>query len=137
MQSEILYVEDNPGEVFLLTDAVRKLDAQFQVRSLADGEQALRFLRTLDTHPCVIVLDLGLPKIDGSEVFRNLKSNPQLAAIPVVIFAEPRVRARLTAGGPSPDLFLSKPMDLEGYKVIAQQIVALCVPQVKTSRAGG
>ncbi len=137
MPPQILYVEDNPGEVFLLMDAVQKVDAHLTVLALADGEQALQFLGSAPTHPCVIVLDLGLPKVDGAEVFRSLKANAALASIPVVIFAENRARQILTAAGPGPDLFLSKPMSLEGYNTIARQIVAFCAPPTRTLRAAG
>jgi len=137
MQVDILYVEDNPGEVFLLTNALRKRDEGWKVISCPDGEEALAYLSSAVHLPRVIVLDLGLPRIGGAEVFRTLTANPALAAIPVVIFAEKKARETLTATGAPPDLFLSKPMDLDGYTEIAHQIATLCLSTAARTQAAG
>ena len=125
---EILYVEDNPADVFLISNAIRKIDAELILTSVGDGEAALEFLHKTRARPCVILLDLGLPRVDGTEVFRALKSDPKLRDVPTVIFAERDGRRRVENTGHVPDLFLSKPMDLDGYVAIAKQIVELCQP---------
>ncbi|SRR6266566_4663435 len=126
MLPDILYVEDNPAEVFLLAEAVRKVDPTLKLKSVSDGESALAFLSAATDQPCVIVLDLGLPKIDGAEVFKAVKSNPAFNAVPTIVFASPAARRKIETTGYAPDLFLTKPMDLDGYADIAAQIVALC-----------
>jgi len=126
MQPEIFYVEDNAGEVFLLQDAVRKLSKNFRLVTAADGELALAILRAAKVPPCVIVLDLNLPKIDGTEVLKAVKSSPSLRDVPTVLFAETAVRKEIQMTAYCPDLFLRKPMDLDGYKDVAEQILALC-----------
>ena len=125
---EILYVEDNPADVFLISTAIRKIDSDLILTSVGDGEAALEFLHRASEHPCVILLDLGLPRVDGTEVFKALKSDPKLRHVPTVIFAERDGRRRVEKTGHVPDLFLSKPMDLDGYVTIAKQIVQLCQP---------
>ena len=126
MPAKILYVEDNPGEVFLLKEAVRTLNKNVQLVTAGDGEVALKLLLSASVRPCVIVLDLGLPGIDGTEVLKVVKSHPELKAVPTVVFAEKAVRKQIQITGHTPDLFLSKPMDLDGYTVVAKQIIALC-----------
>lgn len=123
---EILYVEDNPADVYLISNAIRKIDAELVITSVGDGEAALEFLHKTAERPCVILLDLGLPRIHGADVFKAIKSIPAFADVPVIVFAERDGRRRIEATGHSPDLFLSKPMDLDGYIAIAEQIVQLC-----------
>ncbi len=126
MPAEILYVEDNPGEVFLLREAVRRLNRDVRLVTAGDGEVALALLLTESLRPSVIVLDLDIPKIDGAEVFKAVKSHPELSSVPTVVFAEKAARRQIQLTGFAPDLFLTKPMDLDGYTAVAKQIVSLC-----------
>jgi CheY-like chemotaxis protein len=130
MLAEIFYVEDNPAEVFLLQEAVRKLSENFRVVPAGDGETALAMLRSASVLPCVIVLDVHVPKIDGAEVLKAVKSHPGLRTVPTVVFAEGAARRKIQSTENAPDLFLSKPMDLEGYANVAERIIALCVSPV-------
>lgn len=134
MQLEILYVEDNPAEAYLLWEAVRKINPNLGLTVVGDGEAALRFLAVSAGKPCVIVLDLGLPRIDGVEVFQAVKSSSEFRHVPVVIFAEGPGRTRVAETGEIPDLFLKKPMDLAGYGEVARQIIDLC--EQKTGQPG-
>jgi chemotaxis family two-component system response regulator Rcp1 len=128
MPAEILYVEDNPGEVFLLREAVRRLNRDVRLVTAGDGEVALALLLTDSLRPSVIVLDLDIPKIDGTEVFKVVKSHPELNSVPTVVFAEKAARGKIQLTGFAPDLFLTKPMDLDGYTAVAKQIISLCAP---------
>jgi CheY-like chemotaxis protein len=65
MPVEILYVEDSPGEVLLLREAVRTLNENVQLVTAGDGEVALALLLSASVQPCVIVLDLNLPGSAG------------------------------------------------------------------------
>jgi CheY-like chemotaxis protein len=123
---EILYVEDNPADVFLLSTAIKKINSALVMRSVGDGEKALDFLRRANGCPCVIVLDLGLPRVDGVEVLKAVKANPDFRDCPTVVFAERDGRARIERSGYTPELILRKPMDLDGYSAIAKQIIDLC-----------
>jgi chemotaxis family two-component system response regulator Rcp1 len=126
MSAEILYVEDNPAEFVLLREAVRKLNENVRLVSAGDGEVALALLMSEAVRPSVIVLDLDIPKIDGTEVLKAVKSHHELKAVPTVVFAEKSARRQIEMNGIAPDLFLTKPMDLDGYTVVAEKIIALC-----------
>jgi chemotaxis family two-component system response regulator Rcp1 len=128
MPAEILYVEDNPGEVFLLREAVRKVNESVRMVTAGDGEAALALLLSARARPSVIVLDLDLPKMSGAEVLKAVRSHPELRAVPTVVFAGKTARRQIEMAGYSPDLFLTKPMDLDGYTVVAEKIIALCAP---------
>ncbi len=90
---EILLVEDNPQHVELTLRALRKHNLANNVLVAKDGAEALEFLfatgacheRQVENSPKVILLDLKLPKVDGLEVLRRIKSNERTKAIPVVV----------------------------------------------------
>jgi chemotaxis family two-component system response regulator Rcp1 len=128
MPAEIFYVEDNPGEVFLLREAIRKLDENVRLVTAGDGEAALALLLAAGMRPSVIVLDLDLPRVDGAQVLKAVKTHPELRYIPTVVFAEQTARRHIQMTGHIPDLFLTKPMDLDGYMAVAEKIIALCAP---------
>lgn len=95
---EILLVEDNPQDAELTLRALKKNNLANKVHLAEDGEEALDFIfcrnqystRDISIPPKVIFLDLKLPKINGLEVLREIKSNSQTKTIPVVIVTSSR-----------------------------------------------
>lgn len=90
VRADVLLVEDNPGDVFLLRQALAQLNRQVTLHVTEDGEAGLAFLRKEDPYRCAprpdfVVLDLNLPKKDGHEVLSEIKTDPRFRAIPVVI----------------------------------------------------
>src|SRR5580698_3440963 len=120
MPAEILYIEDNPAEVFLLREAVRKLNQDVRLITAGDGEVALALLFESSLRPSVIVMDLDVPRIDGTQVFKAVKAHPELRTVPTVVFAEKAARGKIHLTGFAPDLSLTKPMDLDGYAAVAE-----------------
>lgn len=84
---EILLVEDNPDDAELTIRALRKYNLANHLLHLQDGEEALNFLFSSksDTMPKIILLDIKMPKVDGIEVLRKIKSDPYRKIIPVVV----------------------------------------------------
>ena len=90
---EILLVEDNPSDAELITRALRKVNLANHLVHVKDGEEALDFIfatgcfaeREKQNIPKVILLDIKMPKVDGIEVLRQIKSNSETKRIPVVI----------------------------------------------------
>jgi two-component system, response regulator len=90
---EIILVEDNPRDVELTLRALKKQNLANNVQVLVDGAEALEYMfcagayadRDMNDHPKVILLDLKLPKVDGLEVLRKIKSDERTARIPVVV----------------------------------------------------
>lgn len=95
---EILIVEDNPQDAELTLRALRKHNIANKFYVAEDGAEALDFIfcsgkyasRNISSPPKVIFLDLKLPKISGLEVLREIKSNPQTKALPVVMITSSR-----------------------------------------------
>jgi CheY-like chemotaxis protein len=89
---KILLVEDDPNDIELTLIALKEYNLSNEVVVTRDGEQALDFLyrrgefaRRPEGHPVVILLDLKMPKVDGLEVLRQIKTDPDLKVIPVVV----------------------------------------------------
>jgi CheY-like chemotaxis protein len=90
---EILLVEDNPNDVELALRALRKRNLANKVHVAKDGAEALEYIfatgayagRNINNKPKVVLLDLKLPKVDGLEVLRRIKSDERTKVIPVVI----------------------------------------------------
>jgi len=125
---EILLVEDNPGDVRLAREALKEAKLLNRLFAVSDGEEALAFLRREGRYagavrPDLIFLDLNLPKKDGREVLAEIKSDPDLRRIPVVV---------LTSSGAEEDIlktynlhancYVSKPVDLERFITVVKSI---------------
>ncbi len=87
---EILLVEDNPADVRMIVDGLKEVLPDAHVNLAGDGVEAMRFLRREGRHvvaprPDLVILDLRLPKKSGFDVLKEIKENPALANIPVVV----------------------------------------------------
>jgi len=82
----ILLIEDDDVDVMTVKRAIRDLKVTNQLVSIGDGEKAIEYLRTESTtKPCIILLDLNMPKMDGAEFLEIVKADKALKKIPIVI----------------------------------------------------
>jgi two-component system, response regulator len=93
---DILLVEDNPNDAELTQRALKKTDLAARVEIARDGAEALEYLFSLRPKPRVIFLDLKLPKIDGVEVLRRLRSEDNTRSIPVVVLTSSQEERDIT-----------------------------------------
>jgi CheY-like chemotaxis protein len=126
----ILVVDDNPGDVWLIREALSGTSPDREVRVVTDGEQAVAFLRGEAPfegapRPDLVLLDLNLPKVNGHEVLAEMKADPALASIPVVVLSTSRAQDDVVrAYKGHANSFVSKPLDLDGFFSAIQQIDA-------------
>jgi CheY-like chemotaxis protein len=112
-RKRILVVDDNPGNLRLFT--LLLASPRYDVRTAASAQLALDILGTF--HPDLILLDLQLPDIDGLELTRRLKANPELCGIPVVAvtaYAMKGDEQRARAAGA--DGYVTKPVDKKEFR---------------------
>jgi two-component system, response regulator len=112
---EILIVEDNPNDAEMALRALKKNNLTNQILLVGDGEEALdfifakgKFAGRIKTRPKIILLDLKLPKIDGLEVLRVIKSDPETKIIPVIV---------LTSSKEETDIMRSYQLGVNSYIV--------------------
>lgn len=124
----ILLVEDDPGDVFLIREALKSTALPCSIQVADNGEKALDFLYrrrgfAAVERPDLILLDLNLPRVNGLEVLHDIKSAPDLRAIPVIVLTTSKNDAdagRCRELGA--DDFLSKPPSFEEFLAVGQVI---------------
>lgn len=125
---EVLLVEDNPGDVRLITEALKDARIHVHISVAQDGVEALALLRREGKYstaalPDLILLDLNLPKMNGHEVLATIKQDENLHRIPVVIVTSSRADQDIAA---SYDLhancFVTKPVDLDQFFNVVEAI---------------
>ncbi|MFN2579171.1 MAG: response regulator [Pyrinomonadaceae bacterium] len=125
---EVLLVEDNPGDVRLITEALKDARIHVHISVAHDGVEALTLLRHAAKHstaalPDLILLDLNLPKLNGHEVLATIKQDENLRRIPVVIVTSSKADHDIAA---SYDLhancFVTKPVDLDQFFKVVEAI---------------
>ncbi len=128
---EILLVEDNPADVELTLHALRQNKLANRIQVARDGEEALDFLfgrgpysqRDTNHRPKLILLDLKLPKIDGLEVLRQIRSNPQTRAIPVAILTSSKEEKDLIQSYElGVNSYIQKPVDFAQFRETIKQL---------------
>ena len=125
---QVLLVEDNPGDVRLTEEAFKDAKVQLEMHVAVDGVEAMEFLHregkfAESPRPDLILLDLNLPRKDGRDVLAEVKGDPSLMTIPVVI---------LTTSASDVDIessymlhancYISKPVDMEGFLTVVKSI---------------
>jgi two-component system, response regulator len=113
---EILLVEDNPDDLDMTLRALRKANLTNRIQVARDGVEAMEFIfgegahagRNVEHGPKVILLDLKLPKLDGMEVLKRIKTDPRTKMIPVVV---------LTSSKEQPDVITCYHLGVNSYIV--------------------
>ncbi len=128
---EILLVEDSPEDLELTLRALRKGKLANRIATVRDGAEALDFLfcqgpytdRSLDDLPRLILLDLKLPKVDGLEVLKRLKSEPSTRQIPVVMLTSSQEQSDMIQSYHlGVNSYIVKPVNFESFTEAIQQL---------------
>ena len=128
MEKPILLVEDNQDDVALMLHALHNNRIRTPVVVAEDGEQALAKLlgaqnAQVQLAPALILLDLNLPKLNGLDVLRELRSNDSTRMVPVVILTSSLEESdRLQAYQSGANSYVRKPVDFEEFIAVAQQL---------------
>src|SRR5262249_35412946 len=139
----ILVVDDNDDDVLLLQESLRDQPAVKLLPHARDGEQAMAYLRREGPHagaprPGLVLLDINMPKMNGFEVLYQMKTDPALRGIPVVILTpsnrEADVLTAYTGGACS---FVTKPVNFDRLKLIAAHFVRYWTSVARVPTAEG
>ncbi len=125
---EILLVEDNEGDVRLTREALKEGRIRNRLHVVSNGEHALQFLRNEGEYaeaprPDLVLLDLNLPRLDGREVLAEIKTDPALKQIPVVVLTSSRAEKDLLgAYDQHANCFITKPVGFEEFMDVIRSI---------------
>jgi two-component system, response regulator len=128
---EILLVEDNPEDLELSLRALRKANLANRIHVARDGAEALEFIfcegphagRKIEDTPKVILLDLKLPKVDGLEVLKRIKSDPRTHTIPVVVLTSSKEQNDVVESYElGVNSYIVKPVNFDGFVEAVQQL---------------
>lgn len=134
---EILMVEDNPADVRLTREAFKDAKVLNNMSVVGDGEEALLFLRRQGNYsdaprPDLILLDLNLPKKDGREVLAEIKSDPLLKRIPVVVLTTSEdEKDVLKAYDLHVNAYITKPVNLDQFMKVVEAVEDFWLTVVK------
>ena len=126
---EVLLVEDNPGDVELVERAVRTSDFHLNMTVAMDGEEAMSVLRQEGDHansprPDLVLLDLNLPKKDGRQVLSDIRSDPALQNLLVVVLtSSPTQEDLLKAYDLHSNGYVSKPVDSRAFDSVVKDVL--------------
>jgi len=125
---EILLVEDNPGDVRLTREAMSEAKVRNSLSVAGDGVEALAFLRREGLHanaprPDIVLLDLNLPRKDGRQVLAEVKADPELRRLPVVILTTSKAEEDiLKTYDLHANCFITKPVDFDQFVKVVRSI---------------
>ena len=134
LKSIVLYADDDGEDIELVQDAFSKYSSNVEMITASDGLEALAYLKNLsevDPVPCLIILDINMPKMDGKEVLKRIREMDRFVNIPVVLFTtsalplEKKFAEVYNAG------FITKPIDQRQMEMIIKTFINHCTDDIK------
>jgi CheY-like chemotaxis protein len=139
-QIEVLLVEDDPGDVMMTREAFQDYKLRNKLHVVSDGAEAMAFLRQEGEYagrprPDLVLLDLNLPRMDGRQVLESIKSDPELASIPVVVLTTSENEDDvLRSYSLHANAYVTKPVDFQRFIEVVRQIDDFFVTVVRLPR---
>ncbi|SDC11665.1 response regulator [Actinokineospora iranica] len=137
---DVLLVEDDDGDVLMTREAFEHYKIRNQLHVVSDGEQAVQFLRREGQYadaprPDLILLDLNLPRFDGRQVLAEIKADPALRLIPVVVLTTSEAEEDILRSYElHANAYVTKPVDFDRFIEIIRKIDEFFVTVVKLPR---
>jgi two-component system, chemotaxis family, response regulator Rcp1 len=128
MQFEILMADDNPGDVRLTRESLRDSRIECNLHAVGDGAEALAYLRREGEfadapRPDLVLLDLNMPRMDGHELLAEIKNDPDLRRIPVVILTHSEAARDVHAAYDGhANCYVVKPVHLEHFAHVMKSV---------------
>jgi two-component system, chemotaxis family, response regulator Rcp1 len=126
---EVLLVEDSPADARLTQEVLKGGDIRNHLTIVTDGVEALSYLRREGQYrdalrPDLVLLDLNLPKMDGREVLKRIRTDPALWSIPVIVLTASGAEGDVAGAFAERASYLQKPVDLLAFTQIVKRLVA-------------
>ncbi|MGD1713646.1 response regulator [Dapis sp. BLCC M172] len=124
----ILLAEDNPGDVFIIKEALNQNGSPYKLYQVSDGEEIMKFLHKQENYknsvrPHLILLDLNLPKKHGFDVLKEIKQDKELKTIPIVVLTSSKSEKDIIESySLHASCYLTKPVDLPEFMAVIQSL---------------
>ena len=140
---QILLVEDSPGDVRLTQEVLRDARIANELHVVGDGEQAMAFLRREGEladrpRPDLVMLDLNLPRKDGREVLSEIRADPELERVPVIVLTTSEAEKDILRSYElAADAYITKPIDLSEFIAVVRSIETFWLSIVRVPEDAG
>jgi chemotaxis family two-component system response regulator Rcp1 len=134
---QILLVEDNPDDILLTREAIGDARIANELNAVMDGEAAMAYLRQEGEYagvarPDLVILDLNLPKKDGRQVLREIREDPELTALPVLVLSTSGAKEDIAgAYAEHVNAYIQKPVDFEEFVRVVRSMEEFWLSIVK------
>ncbi len=130
----VLYADDDPDDLMLVQEAFASYTNNVEVVTATDGSEALSYLEglgPLDPAPCLIILDVNMPRMNGKEALKAIRSRERFEEIPVTLFTTSSLPLDKAFAERYKAHFITKPIDVMQMAIIADQFVEHCTDEIK------
>lgn len=130
----VLYADDDPDDLELVKDAFAQHSSNVEVVTATDGKKALAYLQSLkenEPNPCLIILDINMPMINGKEVLKNIRSHQRFKLVPIVLFTTSSLPHDLEFAKKYQAGFITKPLDVSQMEAIAELFIDHCTEEIR------
>lgn len=130
----VLYADDDVDDLELVQEAFARYARDVEVVTARDGREALSILQKLnafDPKPCLIILDVNMPVLDGKETLVNIREMEDLEDVPVVLFTTSSMPVDKNFAKQFKAGFITKPLDIKQMEFITEQFIDHCTDEIK------
>lgn len=130
----VLYVDDDEDDLHLIDEGFAKFSSKIQLETASDGVEAINFLVRMgqyDAKPCLIVLDINMPRQDGRETLVKIKQMEAMKNVPVILFSTSARPLDVAFAQQHNAGFITKPVEFSKLQIIIEQLVDHCSDDVK------
>ena len=133
-KSLVLYADDDPDDIELIREAFDSFSQSVELVTFADGIELLHYLDQLDPlhpSPCLIILDVNMPRLNGKELLKRLRRNENFAEVPIVLFSTSTLPSEIEFARSFDAGFVTKPLHEQQIELIIDQLIDQCTDEVK------
>ncbi len=132
----VLYADDDTDDLELVQEAFSRYSKNVEVVTVKDGSQVLSYLQRLsdeDPMPCLVILDINMPVLNGKEVLKRLRDYDRFEALPAVLFTTSSLPQDQNFASKYHAGFVTKPLDVAQMEVITELFIDHCNDEIKKS----
>ena len=133
-KSLVLYADDDPEDIELVSEAFQSYAQNVELMTFADGIELLNFIEAVDPlhlAPCLFIIDINMPRLNGKETLRRLRRIETFAEVPAVLFSTSSLPADAVFAKNFNAGFVTKPLHTSQVHLIIDEIIEHCSDEVK------